>query len=193
MKNTCLELDFTLKPTKLVFFIRFLDKAAIVTPQDQIDPDGSPADPWRLCSMQQVEEVKCLFRVLPIWASQIMYCVTLVQLHTYAVFQAVQSDRRLGNSNFKIPAATYVVFMMLSLTFFIPVYDRIIVPFLRRIRGKEGGITILQRVGIGIFLSIITMLVSGMVEEHRRTIALTKPTLGVAPRKAPFHLCQPHG
>ncbi|XP_022738988.1 protein NRT1/ PTR FAMILY 2.11-like [Durio zibethinus] len=162
---------------------RFLDKAAIVTPQDQINPDGSPANPWRLCSMQQVEEVKCLFRVLPIWASQIFYGVTLVQLHTYAVFQAIQSDRRLGNSNFKIPAASYVVFMMLSLTFFIPVYDRVIVPFLRRIRGKEGGITILQRVGIGIFLSIITMLVSGMVEEHRRTTALTKPTLGVAPRK----------
>lgn len=162
---------------------RFLDKAAIVTPQDQINPDGSPADPWRLCSMQQVEEVKCLFRVLPIWASQILYSATLVQLHTYAVFQAVQSDRRLGNSNFKIPAASYVVFMMLSLTFFIPIYDRLIVPFLRRIRGNAGGITMLQRIGIGFFLSIITMLVSGIVEDRRRTTALTKPTLGVAPRK----------
>nr|KJB50860.1 hypothetical protein B456_008G190200 [Gossypium raimondii] len=162
---------------------RFLDKAAIVTPQDEIKGDGSPADPWRLCSLQQVEEVKCLFRVLPIWASQIMYCVTLVQLHTYAVFQAVQSDRRLGNSNFKIPAASYVVFMMLSLTIFIPVYDRAVVPFLRKIRGKEGGITILQRIGIGMFVSIFTMLVSGMVEQHRRSIALTKPTLGVVPRK----------
>ncbi|GMI99978.1 GLUCOSINOLATE TRANSPORTER-2, NRT1/ PTR family 2.11 [Hibiscus trionum] len=162
---------------------RFLDKAAIVTPEDEINGDGSPADPWRLCSLQQVEEVKCLFRVLPIWASQILYCVTLVQLHTYAVFQAVQSDRRLGNTGFKIPAASYVVFMMLSLTFFIPVYDRLIVPFLRRIRGKQGGITMLQRIGIGIFVSVLTMLISAMVEQHRRSIALTKPTLGVVPRK----------
>ncbi|KAK6261573.1 hypothetical protein QUC31_007389 [Theobroma cacao] len=162
---------------------KFLDKAAIMTPQDQINPDGSPADPWRLCSMQQVEEVKCLLRVLPIWASQIIYFVAIVQQQTYAVFQAVQSDRRLGNSNFKIPAATYVVFLMLSLTCFIPIYDRVIVPFLRRVRGKEGGITILQRIGIGMFLSVITMLVSAVVEEHRRTIALTQPTLGVAPRK----------
>lgn len=154
-----------------------------MTPQDQINPDGSPADPWRLCSMQQVEEVKCLLRVLPIWASQIIYFVAIVQQQTYAVFQAVQSDRRLGNSNFKIPAATYVVFLMLSLTCFIPIYDRVIVPFLRRVRGKEGGITILQRIGIGMFLSVITMLVSAVVEEHRRTIALTQPTLGVAPRK----------
>ncbi|KAK1315258.1 putative peptide/nitrate transporter [Acorus calamus] len=36
---------------------RFLDKAAVVTIEDQINPDGSPADPWRLCSLQQVEEM----------------------------------------------------------------------------------------------------------------------------------------
>ncbi|KAK8604162.1 hypothetical protein V6N13_096621 [Hibiscus sabdariffa] len=162
---------------------RFLDKAAIVTSEDELNGDGSPVDPWRLCSLQQVEEVKCLFRVLPIWASQILYCVTLVQLHTYAVFQAVQSDRRLANTGFKIPAASYVVFMMLSLTFFIPLYDRLIVPFLRRIRGKQEGVTMLQRIGIGIFISVFTMLISAMVEIHRRSIALTKPTLGVVPRK----------
>ncbi|KAK8657665.1 hypothetical protein V6N13_035893 [Hibiscus sabdariffa] len=162
---------------------RFLDKAAIVTPEDELNGDGLPADPWRICSLQQVEEVKCLFRVLPIWASQILYCVTLVQLNTYAVFQAVQSDRRLGNTGFKIPAASYVVFMMLSLTIFIPVYDRLIVPFLQRIRGKQEGITMLQRIGIGIFISVFTMLISATVEQHRRSIALTKPTLGVVPRK----------
>jgi hypothetical protein len=69
------------------------------------------------------------------------------------------------------------------MSIFIPIYDRILVPFLRRITGKEAGITILQRIGVGIFLTIVTMLVSGLVEEKRRTIALTKPTLGNAPRK----------
>ncbi|OMO68682.1 Proton-dependent oligopeptide transporter family [Corchorus olitorius] len=109
--------------------------------------------------------------------------VALGQQHTYAVFQAIQADRRLGNRKFEIPAASYAVIQMLSLTLFIPIYDRVIVPFLRRARGNEGGITILQRVGIGMFLSIITMLVSGIVEQRRRTIALTKPTLGVVPTK----------
>lgn len=162
---------------------RFLDKAAIMTPQDQKNPDGSPADPWILCSMQQVEEVKCLLRVIPIWASAVIYYVAIVQQHTYAVFQALQTDRHLGGSKFQIPAASYYVFLMLSLTIFIPIYDRVIVPFLRRITGKENGITILQRMGIGIFISAITMFVSGIVEERRRTIALTKPTLGVVPRR----------
>ncbi|GAV88463.1 PTR2 domain-containing protein [Cephalotus follicularis] len=162
---------------------RFLDKAAILAPQDQINPDGSPAHPWKLCSMQQVEEVKCLMRVLPIWTAAIIYFIAIVQQNTYAIFQAQQTDRRIGRSSFMIPAASYVVFLMLSMSIFIPIYDRIIVPFLRRITKKEGGITILQRMGIGIFLSVVTMLVSAVVEERRRTIALRKPTLGTVPRR----------
>ncbi|XP_065847168.1 protein NRT1/ PTR FAMILY 2.11-like [Euphorbia lathyris] len=162
---------------------RFLDKAAIKTDEDETNLDGSPRDPWKLCSMQQVEEVKCLMRVLPIWISAVIFYIAIVQQHTYAVFQAVQSDRRLGNSEFQIPAASYTVFLMLSLSIFIPVYDRILVPFMQRLTGKEGGITILQRIGIGILLSVITMIVSAVIEERRRTIALNKPTLGIAARR----------
>lgn len=154
-----------------------------MTPEDQINPDGSPANPWKLCSMQQVEEVKCILRVLPIWAAALVYHVAIVQQQTYVVFQAQQSDRRLLNTNFKIPAASYVVFFMLSMTLWLPIYDRIVVPCLQRLTGKEGGITLLQRMGIGLALSVITMIVSAIVEEHRRTVALTKPTLGIQPRR----------
>lgn len=133
--------------------------------------------------MQQVEEVKCVLRVLPIWAAAIMYHVVIVQQQTYATFQALQSDRRLGKTGFKIPAASYYVFQMLSLTILVPIYDRIAVPALRKITGKEGGITILQRIGTGIVLSILSMVVSGLVESHRRTTALTKPTLGIEPHR----------
>ncbi|KAK9278252.1 hypothetical protein L1049_027815 [Liquidambar formosana] len=154
---------------------RFLDKAAIINPEDKINPDGSAANPWKLCSMQQVEEVKCLMRVIPIWAAAIIYYIVIVQQQTFVVFQALQSNRHLGNTSFKIPAGSYIVFLMLGLTVWIPVYDRIIVPFLRKITGKQGGITILQRMGTGIFVSIITMLVSAFVEERRRSLALSKP------------------
>ncbi|KAM7479975.1 hypothetical protein LguiA_028188 [Lonicera macranthoides] len=162
---------------------RFLNKAAIITDKDQMNSDGSAADPWRLCSMQQVEEVKCLARVIPIWASGIIYFVTLGLMQTYCIFQALQSDRRLGQNGFKIPAATYTVFQMLSLTIWIPIYDRLIVPFLRRLTKKEAGITILQKIGIGMFLAIVTMLISALVETRRRHAALTRPTLGMEPRK----------
>ncbi|KAA8540917.1 hypothetical protein F0562_024945 [Nyssa sinensis] len=161
---------------------RFLDKAAIIKVEDQIKPDGSAANPWGLCSLQQVEEVKCVFRVIPIWAAAIVYYVAIVQQHTFAVFQALQSNRHLGNNKFEIPAASYTVFSMLSLTLWLPIYDRIVVPSLQKLTGKEGGITILQRMGIGVALSALTSFVSALVEEHRRNLALTKPMLGLLSR-----------
>ncbi|KAK7330404.1 hypothetical protein VNO77_24598 [Canavalia gladiata] len=161
---------------------RFLDKAAMVTPKDKIREDGSAADGWNLCSMQQVEEAKCVVRVLPIWFAAILYHIVIVQMHTMVVFQALQSDRRLGHSNFSIPAASYYVFLMVVMTLWLPIYDRLVVPFLRRLTGKEGGITLLQRIGVGICLSVVCMLVAGLVEDHRRSLALTKP-IGRLPRK----------
>ncbi|CAH2043805.1 unnamed protein product [Thlaspi arvense] len=162
---------------------RFLDKAAILAPEDKLEADGKPADPWKLCTMQQVEEVKCIVRVLPIWFAASIYYVTITQQMTYPVFQALQSDRRLGSGGFVIPAATYVVFLMTGMTVFIIIYDRLLVPTLRRITGLDTGITLLQRIGTGIFFAFASLVVSGFVEERRRHIALTKPTLGMAPRK----------
>ncbi|CAL5198334.1 unnamed protein product [Lathyrus oleraceus] len=161
---------------------RVLDKAAIITPRDTINPDGSAADPWSLCSIQQVEELKCLVRLLPIFFSGILFFLSLSQQHTFLVFQALQSNRRLGNSNFNIPGASYQVVLMLSMTIWLAIYDRLVVPFLRRFTGKEAGITLLQRVGVGIFLSILCMLVSAVVEIQRRRLALTDP-VGILPRK----------
>ncbi|KAF8112590.1 hypothetical protein N665_0063s0076 [Sinapis alba] len=162
---------------------RFLDKAAILAPEDKLEADGKPSDPWKLCTMQQVEEVKCIVRVLPIWFAASIYYLTITQQMTYPVFQALQSDRRLGSGGFVIPAATYVVFLMTGMTVFIIFYDRVLVPTLRRITGIDTGITLLQRIGAGIFFAFLSLIVSGFVEERRRTFALTKPTLGMAPRK----------
>jgi hypothetical protein len=73
------------------------DSSTIMTPQDHVNADGS-----------LVEEAICLLRVVPLWAAAIIYYFAIVQQHTYVVFRAVQSHRRIGNSNFKIPAATYI-------------------------------------------------------------------------------------
>ncbi|XAR65443.1 hypothetical protein NMG60_11009579 [Bertholletia excelsa] len=162
---------------------RFLNKASIITPEDGTNSDGSASNPWRLCGIQQVEEMKCLIRILPIWAACIIYDVVVIQQQTFVVFQALQCDRHLGTGGFKIPAASFNVFQMLSLTIWIPIYDRMVVPLLRRLTKKEDGITVLQRMGIGMFLAIITMVVSGIVEKERRVLALTRPTLGIEARK----------
>ncbi|KAK6928279.1 Proton-dependent oligopeptide transporter family, partial [Dillenia turbinata] len=161
---------------------RFLNKSAVIASEDRFNLDGSAANPWKLCSIQEVEGVKCIIRVIPIWASAILYHIAIAQQQIYAVFQALQSDRRLGSHNFNVPAASYAIFAMLSLTLWIPIYDQILIPLLRRFTGKEHGITLLQRMGTGILLSSITSLVSGFVELKRRNLALTRPALGIAPK-----------
>ncbi|XVE57012.1 hypothetical protein DITRI_Ditri04bG0057700 [Diplodiscus trichospermus] len=154
---------------------RFLNKAAILTPEDKLSLDGSSANPWKLCSLQKVEEIKCLIRVVPIWAAGIIYGVATTQLQTYVVFQALQSNRRLGNTSFNIPAASFGIFTMLGLTIWIPIYDRIIVPLLRRYTKKDGGITLLQKMGIGMVLAIVTMIISAIVEDRRKAFARSNP------------------
>ena len=148
------------------------------TPEDHINSsDGSAVDPWRLCSIQQVEEVKCLLRVIPIWVAGTIYYVSVVQSQNYVIFQALQSDNQLGHINFHIPPASFIVISMLSITIWLPIYDRVLLPWLRKFTGKEDGITLLQKMGIGIFLSIATMILSGIVEDKRRTLAMTRPML----------------
>ncbi|OVA04278.1 Proton-dependent oligopeptide transporter family [Macleaya cordata] len=111
---------------------KFIDKAAIIAVEDQINVDGSGANLWRLCTMQQVEEVKCLIRMFPIWVSSSMFYLATIPQQTYTVFQTLQSDRHLGKSNFEVPTASYTAFSWLSLAFWIPVYDRFVVPSLRK-------------------------------------------------------------
>ncbi|CAL4904728.1 unnamed protein product [Urochloa decumbens] len=151
--------------TKIAYTDQFLclDKAAVVvSPQD--------ANPWRLCTLQQVEEVKCLARLLPVWSSGIVYYIVLTNLGNYNVLQAMQTDRHIGRSGFQIPAGSFVVFNMLALTVWIPVYDSLVVPALQRVTRREGGISQLQRIGTGIVMSIATMLLAAAVERHRRKV-----------------------
>ncbi|CAN4088168.1 unnamed protein product [Withania somnifera] len=135
----------------------FLDKAATVTPEDQINSDGSAAYPWNLCSVQQVQEAKCVLRVIPIWTAAIVYHTAITQQQQFVLHY----------------------FSMLSLTLWIPIYDRIVVPLLRRITAKEGGITILQRMGFGIFLTVLSSLVSAFIEKRRRKLVIRNPALGL--------------
>lgn len=130
--------------------------------------------------MQQVEEVKCLIRVVPIWTTATIYYIAMTQLQTFSVFQALQSDRRFGRTKFTVPPASYSIFIMIGVTIWIPIYDRIIGPTLWRITGIETGITLLQKMASGMVLSAVSMLMSGLVEERRRTLALMRP-IGIEP------------
>ncbi|EES16414.1 protein NRT1/ PTR FAMILY 2.9 [Sorghum bicolor] len=154
--------------SKIAYTHQFLclDKAAVRTSTTSDDHH-----PWRLCTLQQVEEVKCLARLLPVWSSGIVYYIVLTNLGNYNVLQAMQTDRHVvAGGSFQIPAGSFVVFNMLALTLWLPFYDGVLVPAMQRVTKREGGITQLQRIGVGIVLSIVTMLVAAAVERHRRRV-----------------------
>ncbi|KAM3353571.1 hypothetical protein ACQJBY_024622 [Aegilops geniculata] len=150
---------------------RFLNKGAILRDGD-INDDGSTRNSWELCSIQQIEEVKCLIRIVPICISGIVCFVALVQQYSSASFQALTMDCHLG-THFEIPAGSVISISFITLTAFLPIYDRILVPIARRFTGVESGITLLQRQGIGLVISPISMVVAGLVEHKRRNSALS--------------------
>ncbi|KAJ1401322.1 PTR2 family proton/oligopeptide symporter, conserved site [Sesbania bispinosa] len=139
---------------------RFLDKAAVIT-------EEAKSNRWRICTVTQVEEFKSFIRLLPVWASTIALSVSFAQLSTFFLSQANIMDRRLG-SNFKIPAGSVPVFSAINALILVPIYEKFMVPFLRKRSGHHRGITSLQRMGVGLFISIFAMASAALVEKKRR-------------------------
>ncbi|KAF9623828.1 hypothetical protein IFM89_005413 [Coptis chinensis] len=169
-----------LSKLRLTHQFSFLNKAAL-TVEGEVGEDGSNIDKWRLCTVQQVEEVKCLIRIIPIWAAGIISFTAMAQQGTFTVSQALKMDRHLG-PKFQVPAGSLGVISMLALGVWVPFYDRVLVPWLRKYTKHEGGITLLQRMGIGMVLAILSMVVAAIFEEKRRTSAIlhARPD-GIAP------------
>lgn len=79
-------------------------------------------------------------------------------------------NRHIGKS-FQIPAASLTVFFVGSILLTVPVYDRIIVPLARKVLKNPLGITPLQRMGVGLVLSIFAMVVAALAEIKRLNVA----------------------
>ncbi|CAI9101501.1 OLC1v1038839C2 [Oldenlandia corymbosa var. corymbosa] len=148
---------------------RFLDKACI-----KIDQDGNnnrKESPWRLCTVNQVEQVKLLISVLPIFACTIIFNTILAQLQTFSVQQGSTMNTKL-TKNFHIPPASLQAIPYIMLIFIVPLYDSCFVPFARRITGHESGVSPLRRIGFGLFLSTFSMVAAALMEKKRRDAAV---------------------
>lgn len=86
------------------------------------------------------------------------------------VLQGSTMDLRVGNSNFEIPPASLGLFDTVSVIFWVPVYDIIIVPLARKLTIHKNGLTQLQRIGTGLFISIFAMVAAGILEVIRLKI-----------------------
>ncbi|KAL5182738.1 Protein NRT1/ PTR FAMILY 4.6 [Glycine soja] len=138
---------------------RVLDKAAVL-------PEGNEARRWKVCTVTQVEEVKILTRMMPILLSTIIMNTSLAQLQTFSIQQGTLMNTYIGKLN--IPAASIPIIPLVFMTLLIPVYEFAFIPLVRRITGHPNGITELQRVGVGLVLSAISMVIAGVIEVKRK-------------------------
>ncbi|CAI9100372.1 OLC1v1037355C2 [Oldenlandia corymbosa var. corymbosa] len=153
--------------------LRFLNKACMVIsdPVKESNLEGSVfMDPWKACTVEQVENLKALIKVLPMWSTSIMIAVTISQ-YPFFILQAVSMDRRIYG-NVHIPPATLSVFGVLSLGIWVAVYDRLLVPRLSKFTKNPRGLSFEQRMGIGLFISCIAMATAALVERNRRNAAI---------------------
>ncbi|RXH78396.1 hypothetical protein DVH24_001914 [Malus domestica] len=140
--------------------LRFLNKAAVKT--------GSTS-PWMLCSVTQVEETKQMLRMIPILVATFVPSTMVAQINTLFVKQGTTLDRSLGS--FKIPPASLAAFVTLSMLVSVVLYDRFFVKIMRRVTKNPRGITLLQRMGIGMVLHILIMVVASLTERYRLHLA----------------------
>ncbi|KAG6558303.1 hypothetical protein Mapa_000053 [Marchantia paleacea] len=148
-----------------------LDKAAVVAEKPEVKNHAlADVDPWRLCTVTQVEEVKMIISLLPIWASTCFVWTALTQMETFSVEAGGTMDRSMG-PNFQFPAASLAVFELVNVLLILPLYDIFFVPFMRRFTRHPQGISTLQRIGVGIIFSILAMVVAAVVEIKRVNVA----------------------
>ncbi|KAL3538474.1 hypothetical protein ACH5RR_001840 [Cinchona calisaya] len=148
---------------------RFLDKACIKIQ----DGSNTKESPWRLCTVNQVEQVKTLISAIPIFACTIVFNTILAQLQTFSVQQGSSMNTQLAKT-FHIPPASLQAIPYIMLVFIVPLYDSFFVPFARRITGHQSGISPLQRIGFGLFLSTFSMVAAALMENKRRDAAVNE-------------------
>jgi dipeptide/tripeptide permease len=145
-----------------------LDKACVKAP----DGPGKES-PWRLCTPAEVEQVKLLLCVVPIFACTIVFNTILAQLQTFSVQQGSAMDTRLAASGFHIPPASLQAIPYIMLVALVPAYEAAFVPAMRRLTGVATGITPLQRIGVGLFAVTFSMVAAALVEARRRHAVAT--------------------
>ncbi|XP_010478766.1 PREDICTED: protein NRT1/ PTR FAMILY 4.4 isoform X2 [Camelina sativa] len=140
---------------------RFLDKACIKTQGKVME------SPWRLCTTEQIHQVKILLSVIPIFACTIIFNTILAQLQTFSVQQGSSMNTHITKT-FQIPPASLQAIPYIILIFFVPLYETFFVPLARKVTGNDSGISPLQRIGVGLFLATFSMVAAALVEKKRR-------------------------
>lgn len=99
--------------TTLIFFFfgsRFLNKAVLVMNNDEAENEES-----RICTVRQIEDIKSIISIIPIFASSIIGFLAMNQQQTFTVSQALKMDLRLPGTSYLIPPASITVISLLTI------------------------------------------------------------------------------
>ncbi|KAJ0965513.1 hypothetical protein J5N97_026651 [Dioscorea zingiberensis] len=105
-------------------------------------------------------------RYYTIIASSLLYVVPA----TFFTKQGMAMKRNIGAS-FEVPPAMLQSVITISIILLMPLYEKLIIPILCILTRDNKGINVLQRIGIGMLLSIVAMVVAALVESKRLEIA----------------------
>lgn len=128
--------------------------------------------PWSLCTVDQVEELKALIKIIPMWSTGIILAGTMSQI-SFLVLQASSMDRHIS-PNFEIPSGSFIIFPVITVTLWTGFYDRILLPLASKIKGKPCQLTVKQRLGIGLLCCTASMAAWAIVEGIRRETAISE-------------------
>jgi peptide/histidine transporter 3/4 len=110
-----------------------------------------------------VDGLISVIKVLPFCLLVIMYWTIYSQMSNTFFAQSERMDIRVGDGY--LPAAALNVFNTISIIILIPIVDRGIYPCFEKL-GKP--LTYFRRMGIGMVLSVIAVVVAGIVEIYRK-------------------------
>ncbi|GMN42430.1 hypothetical protein TIFTF001_011639 [Ficus carica] len=135
-----------------------------------------------------LENLKVVLRLFPIWTMLLLFAVIFQLPATFFTKQGTTMKRNIGR-NFQIPPATLQSTITLSIILLMPLYDRVLIPVTRLVTRNKKGITVMQRMGTGMFLSIIAMIIAASVETQRLKISRkAEMTLGSHSQTVPLSI-----
>lgn len=141
---------------------RCLDKAAILPD----DTSNAITVSDTTSTVNQVEEVKMIIKLLPIWSTCILFWTIYSQMTTFTIEQATHMNRNIGS--FLVPSGSYSIFLFLTILLVTSLNEKLLVPLARAFTHNAQGLTSLQRVAIGLVFGTLAMASSAIVERKRR-------------------------
>ncbi|XP_074309064.1 protein NRT1/ PTR FAMILY 8.3-like [Silene latifolia] len=170
--------------TEHVQSLKYLDIVAV--PSDAQTSVEDMSNSRISFNVAEVKQLTIMLRMFPIWITGIVYSAVYSQASTIFVEQGMVMNRSIGS--FTIPAASLSMFIMISIIFWVPIYDKFLMPLAKKFTGTEKSVSELRRIGIGFFLSILPMLCAALVEMRQLQLVVELGIVGESV-DAPMSIC----